>query len=157
MLRSVLALYGNFGFGLMQMNIAKALAAEFSFIRAKLRCECGSGWHELLRDMCKEIEEAYKEKNLAPDIEIYQISEKYGTLCVDYWPSTNIDKIIEKYEELSEFTCEKCGQPGIMREKKYKFGESWFSVRSDDCFDTERKYLINRTKKLLKTCRTTSK
>ena len=134
------------------MNIAKALAVEFSFMRAKpeinkpagnlddmyisdlytaFGCECGPGWYELLRSLCKEIVQAYAEKGLEPDIEIHQIKEKYGTLRFYYGSSIDLYEIVSKYEDLSETTCENCGKPGQL----YK--EYWFKVRCDECYEEE--------------------
>ena len=141
------------------MNIAIALAKEFPFMRAKpenniatgraddliikdlftaFGCQCGQGWYEMLRSMCKEIEDAYKEKNKTPDIEIHQIKEKYGTLRVYYASSINIRYIINKYEKLSETTCEECGQPGIMHDDN-----GWFFVRCSDCFEGKNSREVN--------------
>ena len=136
------------------MNIAKALAKEFPFMRAKpennkptgnlgkryiadlytaFGCECGPGWHELLRSLCKEIAQAYEDKGLEPDIEIDQIKEKYGTLSFSYYSSIELRDIVDKYEELSETTCENCGKPGQL----YTEDEDWFKVRCDVCYEEE--------------------
>ncbi len=70
-------------------------------------------WHAFGEQMCKEIqdkigdwsEEEYNYFNIS-------VKEKYGELRV-YFTITNeaLEKIAEKYENLSKYTCIYCGQP----------------------------------------------
>lgn len=70
--------------------------------------ECGQGWHELINQLCIEIERV-----LPPNtpIKIRQIKEKFGGLRF-YADADHIDKvfeIIQEYERVSFTICENCG------------------------------------------------
>ena len=65
----------------------------------------GKGWHPLVLNLIKEI------IKIAPDTEVSQIKEKYGTLRF-YCQGDGGDDIgglIEKAEQESGVTCEVCG------------------------------------------------
>jgi hypothetical protein len=67
------------------------------------------------------------------DKKILQVKEKFGTLRF-YIPeeSDEIYKIIEKYEELTENTCEICGT--FDKENiTVKSHNGWLSVKCDNC------------------------
>ena len=62
--------------------------------------------------MCKEIKRALKRKGLLKQYRILQIKEKYGGLrWYDNGASAEVNKIISKYEYISERTCGVCGAP----------------------------------------------
>lgn len=89
--------------------------------------ETGSGWKKLISDMCAEINNHY------PNTEFRQIKEKFGILRVYYetkHTSDSVYSIIEKYETLSETTCEQCGRPG-----KITKNNGWISVKCYRCED----------------------
>ena len=70
----------------------------------------GEGWYQLVKDCIVEL------VAIGWDKEICQIKEKFGGLRF----YTNIlpeggHEIISKYENLSYKTCEKCGEPGVIR------------------------------------------
>jgi rubrerythrin len=95
---------------------------DFSFIRNSIKEEnrnspfylfgvaCGEGWHNLIYDLCEEIE------SKAPDTIVMQIKEKFGGLRFYTSAHTDeVEKIIEKYEEKALTTCEVCGKDGKVR------------------------------------------
>ena len=87
-------------------------------------CECGDGWYKLIDGACKELSE------LDEDIEFMQIKEKFGSLRL--YIAMGTDKawsITEKYETLSEHTCENCGQDG-----KVRVG-GWIRCLCDECME----------------------
>lgn len=91
--------------------------------------ECGSGWFDLLWNMCVEL------RKLGFDTGFAQIKEKYGTLRAYANGATDEQwKVIEKAEEDSETVCESCGQPSKLR------GTGWIYNRCDKCWDE----LMNR-------------
>lgn len=47
-------------------------------------CECGSGWYNLIRDLCQEITEKYAEYQFPVDIVIVQVKEKFAALRFYY-------------------------------------------------------------------------
>lgn len=46
--------------------------------------ECSSGWYDIIRDCCKQIEEKYVQAGMEIDFEPAQIKEKWGTLRFYY-------------------------------------------------------------------------
>lgn len=78
------------------------------------------GWFQILLNLSVALEA------LGEDITITQIKEKFGGLrfYVDGCSNTAW-KLIEEAEELSETTCEVCGEPGKSR------GGGWISVLCD--------------------------
>jgi len=97
--------------------------------------ECDKGWYSLIDNFCKElkklIESKYPEyKTGELQFEIIQVKEKYGRLCIyTNFSNDDIDRLIEKYEELSQVTCEMCGNRGKLR--KYK---GWYKTLCDKCY-----------------------
>ena len=80
----------------------------------------GEGWRSIVQplvDLCEQR-----------GIEIHQIKEKFGGLrfYVGEVPD-DVHEAINTAERQSEETCEKCGQPGIIR-----YG-SWMKTLCDDC------------------------
>ena len=92
--------------------------------------ECGEGWHELLKPIFKYVEEYNKDKAEDKRMEICQIKEKWGWLCVYlnfYTPEVN--KIINTAEKEASQTCELCGS-------KKDVGmacEGWITTECHDC------------------------
>lgn len=46
----------------------------------KYGCECSGGWYQLIHDLCQEIADRYEVEGVAPDIQILQVKEKFGSL-----------------------------------------------------------------------------
>ena len=84
---------------------------QFS-ITAPNQFNVSSGWYPLLYDLIKELVDNGWNK------EITQVKEKFGGLR--FYISMDNDKtlqdIITKYEKLSYKICEKCGEPGELRD-----------------------------------------
>lgn len=145
----------------MTEKFEKALAEEFPFMRRGLSLEeqrgkgriddlygafgldCGSGWYQLIRDMCTEITAAYEAEGRPVDIVVDQVKEKFGTLRFYYHPEDQpitvhafdslpdgrslrarpggtgirrkVAEIVAKYEEMSGHVCEVCGASGKLR------------------------------------------
>lgn len=94
--------------------------------------EMPDGWRMAFGEqMCEEIREALLKEGgeqALNDYRIIQIKEKYGYL---HWYDANtndeIQKIIRKYEDISEMTCIRCGKPAT------KISKGWISPFCDDC------------------------
>jgi hypothetical protein len=98
-----------------------------------LACSCGDGWLQLIWDMFEEIENLYKSKGLQIDLVIEEISEKYAGLRVNICKGIpEVYDIIEKFENQSETTCEKCGADGSIRDL-----DGWLKTYCDDCYKVE--------------------
>ena len=84
-----------------------------------------SGWHGLMTDMSAEIIACLHSKGIsAYAFYINQLKEKFGLVrlyyslhCEDKHEDEGIDKIIQKYEELSEHTCCICGGEATLMSK----------------------------------------
>lgn len=99
--------------------------------------DVGDGWLPLIDKLCSEL------ISLKLDIKVAQVKEKYGTLrfYVDYGKEVGetewklVETVIDKYEHLSETTCEACGNLGKLR------GGGWIKTRCDQCEMVENKIL----------------
>lgn len=96
-------------------------------------CFCGDGWFQLIWSMFEEFESLYSERGLVIDLVVVQVYEKYAGMHMDYQGGiSGVDNIVDKYENLSEETCEVCGSLGEIR----KIGD-WLSALCDGCYRTE--------------------
>ncbi len=83
--------------------------------------QCGDGWHGIIRRLSEKLEKAISEfpaygKRPAAS----GVKEKYGTLRFDMSPSTSeMELWIELAEAESADTCERCGEPGELRDSGY--------------------------------------
>ena len=87
-------------------------------------------WNNFGLQMCEEIEQCLRElpEENYRDFRITDIKEKYGTLhFYTNWVTDKLNKIIYKYENLSEHICIKCGKPAT------KVSCGWISFYCDDC------------------------
>ena len=92
------------------------------------------GWRKAFGEqMCEEIYQALLKnggKEAVNKYRIIQIKEKWGYLhWYDSNGNTEINKIIRKYEDISEKTCIRCGKPAT------KISLGWISPYCDDCAD----------------------
>jgi hypothetical protein len=95
--------------------------------------------------LCQDITDAYAARGLEVDVVPDQIKEKWGFLHFyyhighDYYnpPKHDMHKevnaLISKWEDISEVTCEWCGEPGTIR------NDGWLKVRCDKCEEKYRK------------------
>ena len=100
--------------------------------------ECGNGWFELLKDLITEIKAICDRGNLVSCIglddepsqpKVNQVKEKYGALRFYMnWTTDAIEEAIDKAEDRSSVTCERCGVPGELR----KLGGYWYVTYCDD-------------------------
>lgn len=97
------------------------------------------GWRKAFGEqMCEEIYQALLKdggEEAVNKYRIIQIKEKWGYL---HWYDSNgnaeINKIIRKYEDISEKTCITCGKPAT------KISLGWISPYCDNCADEPSKY-----------------
>jgi hypothetical protein len=132
----------------MRTELEQKLAAEFPFMLPKrdsnqngyiddlyteFGCECGDGWYEVIRGLCRDIVNAYEEVGIAIEFQVEQIKEKYGSLRFYFgnYPHELSDKLFEivgKWEHKSEETCEVCGEQGKLRTNR-----PWIRTLCDKC------------------------
>ena len=89
------------------------------------------GWRKAFGEqMCEEINKEWLswDKKMQEHFRITQIKEKYGGLrFYTNFTTENLDKIIAKYEDLSEKICIECGTPAVW------IYTSWITPYCDNC------------------------
>lgn len=83
----------------MREEFEQKLGSEFPFMKRnpngesiekitnvyqKWGCQCGDGWFNLIRDLCREITEKYEKEGISADIIIEQVKEKFAGLRFYY-------------------------------------------------------------------------
>lgn len=131
-------------------------------------CAVGDGWYNVIKEMCREITQAYVEEGKEIDLIPLQVKSKFARLrvyyCFDgdkpgicamdfiggdelttvrFTPNETtfrkkITNIIRKYEERSASVCEKCGGEGRVRTDL-----PWILTLCDNCYKEK---IENRTK-----------
>lgn len=111
----------------------KEIMAKYNFFHPEkdmsrgLMCfgfECDKGWYNLIDELCQKI----KDTNPPEDFEIIQVKEKYASLRVYTFHSTNeIENLIMDAEKKSEITCEICGNEGKIT------GDHWVKTLCNKC------------------------
>ena len=92
--------------------------------------ECPLGWTNMIFKMCEEIKNILVENNALNTYEVYEIKEKYGTLC--WYDNTDITSdIVNKYMTLFSHICFVCGSENA------KLDKSSYINLCDNCY---RKY-----------------
>lgn len=133
----------------MNQELEAALAKEFPFMRREKQdsanayqsfgVEAGSGWYELIRNLCREIAEVCAQAGREKDLIVDQVKEKYGELrfychleggTVEENRALNgkLYDVIDRYEEASKLVCELCGAPGELQELKLRNGMVWLQT-----------------------------
>ena len=88
---------------------------------------CGNGWYPILWELFTAIE-----RELGPepgDFLVVQVKEKFGRLRVYVEPSCPaVEELIRAAKEKARRTCERCGQPGVLREDR-----SWWRTLCEGC------------------------
>lgn len=111
-----------------------SLEDKYDFSYTMMEPEMPEGWRKAFgRQLCQEIKEELDRCGCADDYIVLQIKEKFAELC---WydagvpEECHVNKIIDKYTELSRKTCVVCGQPAA------KISLGWYCPYCDDCADT---------------------
>lgn len=96
--------------------------------------ECGDGWLGILAELFDKIDKALS-KDERKNFKVSQIKEKFGTLRVYcYGSSDKIEKLIEKAEQKSAITCERCGKTGATQNRS-----GWISTLCEKCRSAKNK------------------
>ncbi|WP_079912987.1 hypothetical protein [Paenibacillus sp. 32352] len=84
------------------------------------------GWYQIIWNMFEELDP------YSSNLQLIAINEKYGSMDIEYHgnPPSAVLKLFEKYEVLSETTCEICGGIGGIKELN-----GWLNVYCDPCFE----------------------
>ena len=96
--------------------------------------ECGSGWHGLIRKLCRNIQnELDADPSLKPGFRAVQVKETYGSLRFYVHGSTlAIEIMIDEAEDESQRTCEECGAIGRTLERN-----GWYKTLCPVCADAQ--------------------
>jgi len=78
--------------------------------------EIGEGWMSLVIELLDKIQHLVDNNPEYSGLQVIQVKEKYGELCVylNYYYK-EIEDIIDEYEEKSCYICEVCGEKGEIR------------------------------------------
>jgi hypothetical protein len=88
--------------------------------------DINEGWYQLIHDLIAELLQTDWDRD------IHQIKEKFGGLRFYIGAaSSEVFKIISKYEHLSYETCEICGETGELRKDCGWHGGSWYKTLCD--------------------------
>lgn len=72
------------------------------------------GWQQLFLQCCRDLVEPLKENNQLDTFYFTQTKEKYGSMRMyNNGTSAKVHNILDKYENLSTFTCCVCGKPAV--------------------------------------------
>lgn len=124
----------------MNNNLQVKIETNFPWLQTYI--ECNDGWYTLIHNLLTELESLYKNYNTdIKTLQIITIKEKYASLRVQVSQSLEdivnkdaeilfekVEEIIQKYEKISHFTCEKCAKDGNLCEK-----DKWYKVLCDEC------------------------
>lgn len=132
---------------------------ERSFRYEWVHCDCGDGWYELIRELCRSISERYERDGKRADITVLQVKEKYGELRFYYehgrtphkadtldFPAEGgmrsmqndeaerqlreeIGEIVQQFEDRSSMICEECGSAGETRTDL-----PWMRTLCEECY-----------------------
>lgn len=104
-----------------------------------LKCglEVNEGWLPLIWDMCEQLLASREALNvpISEENPLYfvQIKEKFGTLRAYATMSTEEDeKIISMFEDMSQFVCDICGEPGRLRGQYWLYAACEAHTKSSD-------------------------
>lgn len=101
---------------------------EYTFFKESQLFEMPEGWIVgFIEDMLDELQAEVNRSNLN-DYNVCQAKEKFGSLrWYDYCGNDETDKIVKKYENISEHTCCGCGKPAT------KISLGWICPWCDEC------------------------
>ena len=88
--------------------------------------------------LCEELREELIKYNYLNKYRILDIKEKYGMLCwydTGYPADSKVDEIIQFYEDLSAYTCIRCGRPGEIVNNN-----GWYEPLCDKCREEVKKW-----------------
>ena len=151
----------------MKEELEKKLFKKYEFLRTQgiqndamfFGMQCGDGWYKLLDNLFNKMQKYF---NKHPDafvtiwkidkeeqkeyFKVTTVKEKFSTLRVyTSWSLDELDKMIQKAEDDSEYTCESCGK--VCKEKtayKEVSPGGWQYNMCDICWN---KFLKERNKK----------
>lgn len=90
--------------------------------------ELPQGWRKLFLQCCEDIGETLKKTGQLNTFRFNQVKEKYNTMRMYHQgTSREVQDILNKYEYLSNFVCQKCGKPA-----QYET-EGWITSYCTDC------------------------
>lgn len=129
------ALISKFPF-LLPLDYQGKVLKDYDFSFTELN-NLPSGWHGLMIDMSAELLAYFHQRNIDPyTFHIDQLKEKFGSIrlyyslhCEGKHYDEEIDKIIRKYEDLSEHTCCVCGGEATLMSK------GWICPYCKNCAD----------------------
>lgn len=90
---------------------------------------CFKGWQPILTRMFERLEATIAQQRAAArrGFKITEIRQKFGTLTVYFSKATpEVQAVVDEAQAASMVTCEVCGSPGRLAERR-----GWISVKCD--------------------------
>lgn len=115
--------------------LEKYLKEKYGFYLELCFVECGPGWNEIIKNLSEEINKILNGN--VKYFSVVQIKQKFGGLRFYYDADYDkieddilekIKEVVEKAEEKSFQTCEKCGNEGKLKSDGY-----WLFTICDKC------------------------
>lgn len=89
------------------------------------------GWFNLFLMMCEDIRQPLIDADYLDKFRFSDVKEKYNNMrCYNFGAPKKVQKIIDKYEYMSQFICTKCGKIATKETAGYILSYC------DECFDT---------------------
>lgn len=120
------------------------LCIRFPFLNSSRRLVTTYSWYDVIptgwrkrfgMDLCRELKQAILKsggKEYLKSFCILDIKEKYGQLILDTGGQTpEVDRVIKKYEYLSQYVCVVCGDDAVKRTT------GWICPYCDKCVPNE--------------------
>lgn len=90
---------------------------DYSFTYAD---DIPQGWKKLFLQMCEDIRQPLIDADYLDKFRFSQVKEKYGSLrAYTFGHPESVDKILMKYEHISQYVCNVCGRPAAYETSGY--------------------------------------
>lgn len=85
--------------------------------------EVGDGWSAVVEDFCRSLDDVLGGEAACPDLRFTQVKQKFGLVRIyceiaDAKVLTIVKEVIRSAEVRSSTTCEVCGEPGNLIERR---------------------------------------
>lgn len=94
------------------------------------------GWYNLFLQLCEDIRQPLIDAGYLNEFRFLQVKEKFDSMrCYTWNAPKTVHDIIEKYEYISYFICQRCGKPATYQTT------GWMTSYCDDCItNTDKKH-----------------
>lgn len=94
------------------------------------------GWSKLFFQMCADLKEILIQEQCLDTFYFIDVKEKYNELlCFGSNCSSNVSKLLQKYQYISRFVCVQCGKPAV-----YETSKGYIESFCKDCWKNVRQH-----------------